>query len=43
MIHDLETFNPADEDSLQWSNIRIAKVQFHQIKLKPEAGVHNNQ
>lgn len=32
MISELEQFNPMNKDAQQWSNIRMARIQFNRIK-----------
>jgi hypothetical protein len=32
MISELENFNPMEKDAQQWSNIKMARVHFSQIK-----------
>lgn len=40
VISELESFNPIDKDAQQWSNIRMAKIQFKRIKQQLSASVN---
>lgn len=33
-LNDLELFNPMDKDAQQWSNIKIARIQFYRCKRR---------
>jgi hypothetical protein len=34
IISELEQFNPMDKDAQQWSNIKMAKIQFKRFKCR---------
>lgn len=36
VLDELESFNPMNKDSEQWSNIKMARICFNQIKRKLE-------
>ena len=37
VINELEQFNPMEKDAQQWSNIRMARIQFNRIKQQLSA------
>ena len=39
VIIELESFNPIDKDAQQWTNIKMAKIQFKRIKQQLNASV----
>ena len=40
MISDLELFNPMKKDAQQWSNIKMAKIYFHRLKIVFKSPAH---
>jgi hypothetical protein len=36
MLAELESFNPMNKEAKQWSNIKMARIWFNQIKRKLE-------
>lgn len=41
VISDLEQFNPLDYDAQQWTNIKMARIQFNKIKRSIQPAAHH--
>jgi len=37
MLSELDLFSPMDKDAQQWSNIKMARIRFKQVKKSMEA------
>ena len=40
IINDLELFSPLKKDAQQWSNIQMAKIYFHRLKIIFKSPAH---
>jgi len=38
ILNELESFSPLNQEAQQWSNIKMARIHFNQIKRRSETG-----